>query len=175
MVLFLIFLMKLPFMKKVILGFTICFFSFTYIVAQEQPTEEQEVNLEESVHINWEPSYTDALKKSKKENKPVLIYFTGSDWCGPCIVLDKKLFHTEKFKAIADKDLVLYEADSPRNIDLISPEMLEANNELKRKFNIRSFPTLVFVNHKGKMIGYKKGLILTDYYYPFIQSVIENY
>ena len=50
-----------------------------------------------------------------------------------------------------------------------------SNNELKRKFKIRSFPTLVFVNHKGKMIGYKKGLILTDYYYPFIQSVIENY
>ncbi len=175
MVLFLIFLMKLIFMKKVILSFSICFLSATYIIAQEKPVEKQEVKIQESSSIKWEPSFNEALKKSKKENKPVLIYFTGSDWCGPCKVLDKNLFHSEKFKAIADKDLVLYEADSPRNIDLISAEMLEVNNDLKRKFKIRSFPTLVFVNHKGKMIGYKKGLILTDYYYPFIQSVIENY
>ncbi|OAD44894.1 thioredoxin family protein [Polaribacter atrinae] len=161
-------------MKKVFLGFTICFFSITNNVAQEQHVENQKEN-KEALSINWEPSFSDALKKSKKENKPVLIYFTGSDWCGPCIVLDKNLFHSEKFKAIADNDLILYEADSPRNLDLVSPEQLEVNNDLKRKFNINTFPTLVFVNHKGKMIGYKKGLILTDYYYPFIQSVIENY
>jgi thioredoxin-related protein len=157
-------------MKKVMLGFIICFFSVATNFAQEEKIE-----VLDTVSLNWSSTYKEALKKSKKEKKPVLIYFTGSDWCGPCIILDKKLFHTEKFKAIADKDLILYEADSPRNLDLISGEKLEANNDLKRKFNIRSFPTLVFVNDKGKMIGYKKGLILTEYYYPFIQSVIENY
>ena len=157
-------------MKKVILSFIICLFSFGYNMAQEPKTE-----FKETVDLNWEATFKDALKKSKKEKKPVLIYFTGSDWCGPCKVLDKKLFHTEKFKAIADKDLILYEADSPRNKDIISPEKLKISNQLKRKYKIRTFPTLVFVNHKGKMIGYKKGLILTEYYYPFIESVIENY
>ncbi|WP_343330220.1 thioredoxin family protein [Polaribacter staleyi] len=157
-------------MKKVIFLFAICFFTITNNVAQEQ-----NVQVLDSVSLNWESTFKNALKKSKQENKPILIYFTGSDWCGPCKVLDKKLFHTEKFKAIAEKDLILYEADSPRNIDIISPEKLEINNDLKRQFKIRSFPTLVFVNHKGKMIGYKKGLILTEYYYPFIESVIENY
>ena len=53
--------------------------------------------------------------------------------------------------------------------EVISPEKLKINNQLKRKYKIRAFPTLVFVNHKGKMIGYKKGLILTEYYYPFIE------
>jgi thioredoxin-related protein len=157
-------------MNKVLLGFTICLFTAANSLAQEHKTAALE-----KFSVNWEATYKRALKKSKKEKKPVLIYFTGSDWCGPCKVLDKKLFHTEKFKELADKDLILYEADSPRNTDLLSPEKLEINNDLKRKFNIRSFPTLVFVNHKGKMIGYKKGLILTEYYYPFIQSVIENY
>ena len=157
-------------MKKLILGFTIFFFTIANNLAQEL-----DVQVLDSVSLNWEPTFKTALKKSKEEKKPVLIYFTGSDWCGPCIILDKKLFHSEKFKTIAAKDLILYEADSPRNTDLITPEKLEINNDLKRKFNIRTFPTLVFVNEKGKMIGYKKGLILTDYYYPFIQSVIENY
>lgn len=105
----------------------------------------------------------------------MLIYFTGSDWCDPCKVLDEKLFHTEKFKEISDNDLVLYEANNPRNKDLVSLEKMEQNYKLIRKYKIKSYPTLVFVNHKGKMIGYKKGLILTEYYYPFIQSVIENY
>ena len=157
-------------MKKVILSFAICFFTVATNLAQEQNIE-----VLDTVSLNWEPTFKLALKKSKKEKKPVLIYFTGSDWCGPCKVLDKKLFRSKEFYAIAEKDLILYEADSPRNLDLISPEQREVNNDLKRKFKIRSFPTLVFVNDKGKMIGYKKGLILTEYYYPFIQSVIENY
>ncbi|KGL63967.1 thioredoxin family protein [Polaribacter sp. Hel1_85] len=157
-------------MKKILLGFTICFFSIANSLAQEHIAEASEM-----VNLNWESSFKRALKKSKKEKKPILIYFTGSDWCGPCKVLDKKLFHTEKFKKLAEKDLILYEADDPRNKDLVSSEKLEVTYDLKRKYKIRSFPTLVFVDHKGKMIGYKKGLILTEYYYPFFQSVIENY
>ncbi|MEO9571518.1 MAG: thioredoxin family protein [Polaribacter sp.] len=157
-------------MKKVLFSLLLCLFVIDISNAQDLVTE-----FADTFSVNWETNYKKALKKSKKEKKPVLIYFTGSDWCGPCKVLDKKLFHTEKFKAIADKDLILYEADTPRNKDIVSPEKLEITNDLKRKFKIHSFPTLVFVNHKGKMIGYKKGLILTEYYYPFIQSVIENY
>ncbi len=156
-------------MKNVILSF-ICLLSISVISAQEMNDV-----VKEEVTLNWESSFKKAQKKSKKEKKPILIYFTGSDWCGPCKVLDKKLFHTEKFKALADKDLILYESDDPRNKDLIAPDKLEVNNDLKRKYNIRSFPTLVMVNHKGNMIGYKKGLLITEYYYPFLQSVIENY
>jgi thioredoxin-related protein len=156
-------------MKKNTISFIVCFFFIGVFFSQEKGINEGELNL------NWEATFKEAQKKSKKEKKPILIFFTGSDWCGPCKILDKKLFHSEKFKAIANKDLILYEADNPRNKDLLPPEKLEANYSLKRTYNIRSFPTLVFVNHKGKMIGYKKGLILTDYYYPFIQSVIENY
>ena len=170
MVLFLIFLNKLDHMKKVFLIVFICALGLSTVNSQEIISIEEDV-----VALNWEDSYKAALKKSKKEKKPVLIYFTSSDWCGPCKVLDKKLFHTEKFKELADNDLILYEADDPRNKDIISKEKLEVNYKLKRKYKIRSFPTLVFVNHKGKMIGYKKGLILTEYYYPFFQSVIENY
>lgn len=149
-------------MRKRVIYFAILFISLTVYG--------QEIN-----QVTWEPTFKEALKKSKKEKKPVLIYFTGSDWCGPCKVLDKKLFHSKKFKEIADKDLILYEANNPRNKDLLNPTKLEENYRLIRKYKVKSYPTLIFVNHKGKMIGYKKGLILTEYYYPFIASVLENY
>lgn len=156
-------------MKKNILSFAISFFLTGIIFSQEETVENK------TVILNWTATYKEALKKSKKEKKPILIYFTGSDWCGPCKVLDKNLFHTAKFKEIADKDLILYEADNPRNKDLVDSGRLKENFKLISKFKVRSYPTLVFVNDKGKMIGYKKGLILTEYYYPFIQAVIENY
>ena len=157
-------------MNKVLLGFMICLFTTANSFAQEHITVASEKN-----SVKWESTYKGALKKSKRENKPLLIYFTGSDWCGPCKVLDKKLFHSEKFKKLADKGLILYEADNPRNKDIISKKKLEVNANLQSKFNVRSFPTLVFVNQDEAVIGFKKGLILTEYYYPFIQSVIENY
>ncbi|MDX6747748.1 thioredoxin family protein [Polaribacter sp. PL03] len=158
-------------MKKLFI-FSVIILLSNCISAQESI---ETLALEEIVPVNWESSFKKALKKSKREKKPILIYFTGSDWCSPCKILDKKLFHSEKFKAIADKDLILYEANNPRNKDLVSPKMLEENYKLISKYKVKSYPTLVFINHQEKMIGYKKGLILTEYYYPFIQSVIENY
>lgn len=158
-------------MRKNIISFIVCFLVVLSYNAQEHIV----VEADKVITPNWESSFKKALKKSKKEKKPVLIYFTGSDWCGPCKVLDKKLFHTQKFKDLADKDLILYEANNPRNKDLVEAERMKENYKLISKYKVRSYPTLVFVNHKGRMIGYKKGLILTEYYYPFIQSVIENY
>ena len=129
----------------------------------------------EEVMPIWQNNFKEALKKSKAEKKPVLIFFTGSDWCKPCKVLDKELFASKEFKNIADNNLILYKADYPSNIDLISPETLAINNDLKKKYKVNSFPTLLFVNHKGKVIDYKKGMYLTEYYYPFINSVIQKY
>ncbi|MGJ8745151.1 thioredoxin family protein [Polaribacter sp.] len=164
-------------MKITVISFFFSVFSIGVLFSQDSISSEELItkDYKEEVVLNWEPTFNEALKKSKNEKKPILIYFTGSDWCSPCKILDKQLFHTTKFKGIAEKDLILYEADDPRNTDLISPEKLEITYDLKRKYKVRSFPTLVFVNHKGRMIGYKKGLLITEFYYPFIESVIENY
>ena len=56
--------------------------------------------VENVVVLDWQPTFKMALKKSKKQNKPVLIYFTGSDWCSLCKILDEKLFHILNFKEI---------------------------------------------------------------------------
>lgn len=129
----------------------------------------------DSIALNWIPTISEALEKSKKENKPVLIYFTGSDWCTPCIVLDKELFHTQKFKDIADENLILYMADSPKNSDHMSQDIIDDNNLLQYKYSVNAFPTLLFVNHKGKKVALKRGYNISEYYYPFINSVIKKY
>src|SRR5437762_13965735 len=70
---------------------------------------------------------------AKKENKLVLMDFTGSDWCGWCIKLRKEVFLTPEFNAYARSNLVLVEIDQPRYKPL-SPEMLETNTKLQEKY-----------------------------------------
>ena len=154
-----------------ILGFIIACFLTCQIVTSQEVLH----TAIEKIELEWVPTYKEALKKSKKENKPVLIYFTGSDWCGPCKILDEKLFHTEKFKAISDNHLVLLEVDIPRRRDLLSPAKMKENLSLQKKYKVRAFPTLMMVNHRGKKIGVKKGYVMVEYYYPFFQSVIDKY
>lgn len=137
--------------------------------------EVSEVDTVDKIKLDWAATYKDALKKSKKEKKPVLIYFTGSDWCGPCKVLDKDLFHTEKFKAIADQNLVLLEVDIPRRKDILPADKMSENLYLQSKYKVKAFPTLMMINHRGKKIAEKKGYVITEYYYPFFQSVIGKY
>lgn len=129
---------------------------------------------EETSQLVWEKSYNIALKKAKKEKKKVLIYFTGSDWCGPCIKLDRELFSDHKFIDLAKSNFILYKADFPRNEDLVEGSAKAVNKKLQKKYKQESFPTLLFVNYRGKEIGRKKGYIITEYYYPFFNSIIHK-
>jgi thioredoxin-related protein len=150
--------------------------SFLGITAQEMEWDrvETEETKEKVLKVNWETSYKKALKKAEKENKPVLIYFSGSDWCGPCIKLDKELFHTEKFVDYANKNMVLYLANFPRNKDLVTEEAKKDNKMLAKKFN-NSFPMLLFVDKNGKKIEEKRGVYMSEYYFPFFESIIAKY
>ena len=127
------------------------------------------------VALNWTATYDEALNKAKEEKKPVLIYFTGSDWCGPCKTLDSELFHTQKFKTLSDTSLILLEVDIPRRKSILEADKMSENLYLKEKYKVNSFPTLMMVNHKGKKIAEKKGYVITEYYYPFFESVISKY
>jgi thioredoxin-related protein len=125
--------------------------------------------------LDWVISYDEALKKSKNEKKPILIYFKGSDWCAPCKVIDTELFGSQRFKELSDKSLVLLEVDIPKQIDLLPVEKMTDNYYLKSKFNIKSFPTILIVDYKGKVIAEKKGYIITEYYFPFLEQEIRKY
>jgi thioredoxin-related protein len=102
----------------------------------------------------WQTDYDKALATAKAENKRVLLDFTGSDWCGPCIVLNKKVFTQAEFIDYADKNFVLVEIDYPTK--KVLPDALKQQNErLKKQYDIedKGYPTIVVLGPDGKNLG----------------------
>ena len=89
----------------------------------------------------WIENFPEAFELSVKEGKPILANFTGSDWCGWCIKLDKAVFNTEEFKTWASENVILLELDFPRRKKL-DPEIEQNNNYLQSIFKVRGFPTI---------------------------------
>ena len=105
----------------------------------------------------WLTDYENALKEAKKEDKNVLVYFTGSDWCPPCKMLKTDLFDSEEFKALSEDYVLLY-VDIPRNKDLLTPEQMAHNKEVMVKYNKKGvFPLLKIVNAKGSALDEYSG------------------
>ena len=136
--------------------------------------EEVEV-LEDKIAVNWENTFKEAVVKAKETHKPILIYFTGSDWCGPCKRIDENLFHTEKFVKFSEENLVLYTADFPRNTDLVSEENKKMNKQLSKKYNQESFPTMIIVDERGYVLARRNGSYMVDSYFPFFEKHLRNY
>lgn len=121
----------------------------------------------------WLKDYDEALKVSKEENKKVLVYFTGSDWCPPCIRLKRDLFDTEEFAELA-QDYVLLYVDIPRNRDLLDAEQWRHNQKLLNSLNRKKvFPLLTVLNAKGKVLDNYSGYGMTGeigYHLKFLEK-----
>lgn len=100
----------------------------------------------------WLTSYSDAVAQSKSSGKPILMDFTGSDWCGWCKKLKAEVFETSEFKQWASSNVVLLELDFPRRTSQ-SPAVKKQNEELAQKFGVRGYPTIIFATHAGKVLG----------------------
>ena len=85
----------------------------------------------------WLTNFETALKIAKETKKPILLDFTGSDWCGWCIRLKKEVFSENSFKSFAKQNLVLVEVDFPRKNNQNS-SLRKQNNRLKSKYEITS-------------------------------------
>jgi protein disulfide-isomerase len=100
----------------------------------------------------WMTSYDQAVKKSKETGRPILVDFTGSDWCGYCMRLDAQVFSQKEFKTWAAKKVVLLKLDFPRRT--AQPASLRRQNEaLAEKYQIRGFPTVLLLKPDGNVIG----------------------
>lgn len=90
---------------------------------------------------SWYTDVKEALVVSAKENKPMLLFFTGSDWCGWCIKLQNEVLKTPEFKKWAAENVVLVELDFPRR-NLQAPEMQNQNAQIMQAFGVQGFPTI---------------------------------
>ncbi len=104
----------------------------------------------------WISDYKKAQEEAKNTNKPVLLNFTGSDWCGYCIMLDRAILSKPEFKDYASKNLVLAEVDFPNRggarWKAQSVDIKKQNAELAEKYDVMGFPTLVILSPDGKLL-----------------------
>lgn len=107
----------------------------------------------------WHTDYEEAARVAAVQNKPLMLYFTGSDWCAICVLFDKEVASQPEFAAYANPNVVLVKVDFPRKTSL--PEAVEAQNEaLAAKYGIEGFPTFVVLSATGKKkgeLGYQPG------------------
>jgi thioredoxin-related protein len=107
----------------------------------------------------WSENLEAAKALAKKEGKPILLDFTGSDWCGWCIKLDKEVFSQREFKQFAKENLILVTVDFPHQ-ERQTKRLKEQNEALAKQYGINSYPTIVLIDAEGKKIaatGYKEG------------------
>jgi thioredoxin-related protein len=109
---------------------------------------------------NWLINLDDARVLARKEHKCILLNFSGSDWCGPCIRMRKDIFESRVFTKMADTQLVLVNADFPRNKkNQLSPDQQKINDEMADKYNPKGeFPLTLILNSEGRILKSWEGL-----------------
>ncbi len=103
----------------------------------------------------WHTDYKEVQSIAKTENKPILLVFQGSDWCAPCIKLDREVWSTPEFREYASSRWVMLKADFPRRSkNVLDPEQAEANAALAERYNKNGiFPFVVVLDKEGHVLG----------------------
>ena len=109
----------------------------------------------------WHTNFKLAKEIALKEHKNLILVFQGSDWCGPCIKLDKEIWSQEEFKAYAKNNFVMVKVDFPkRKKNKLTAKQQEKNYQLSEIYNKQGFlPRVIILNENGKVLGetgYKK-------------------
>ncbi len=129
--------------------------------------------------MGWHCNLTEAMQIAQQEHKYILLNFSGSDWCGPCIRMRKEIFDNGSFKDFADSVLILVNADFPRmKKNQLSAKQQELNNRMAEQYNSKGkFPYTVLLNADGKVLKYWEGLPeeKPDEFVLDIKTVINAY
>ncbi|MDD5677927.1 MAG: thioredoxin family protein [Kiritimatiellae bacterium] len=107
----------------------------------------------------WLTDFNKAKKEAAEKKLPILADFSGSDWCGWCIKLDKEVFSQKEFNEFAKGNLILFIADFPRGKEQTA-DLKAQNEQLSRTYAVEGFPTVLLLDAGGKVIartGYRRG------------------
>lgn len=103
------------------------------------------MSIQAQEELTWHTDMSKATDISIKENKPMFLFFTGSDWCGWCIRLQKEVFKTPEFIKWAKENVVLVELDFPRKNEQTDAVKMQ-NAQLQQQLQVRGYPTVWFVS-----------------------------
>lgn len=103
----------------------------------------------------WQTDLITAKEIASKENKPIILVFQGSDWCAPCMKLEKEVWSTTEFIDYAKENFVLLLADFPRKKqNALTKEQQEKNDQLAEKYNKNGyFPLVLVLDKDGNVSG----------------------
>jgi thioredoxin-related protein len=113
----------------------------------------------------WLSDFEQAQTEAREHDKLILVSFSGSDWCGPCIKMKREIFETPEFQAYADQNLVLVRADFPRQKkNQLEAKQRDHNEKLAERYNpTGKFPLTLLMSADGKVIqewnGYSNGSV----------------
>ena len=119
------------------------------------------LGVNQSIAQQWQTDFSTAKEIAAKQNRPIILVFQGSDWCAPCIKLNREIWISETFKKYASQHYVMLQADFPRKkINMLSESQTAKNAELAERYNRSGFfPFVVVLDSKGNVLGkagYKK-------------------
>ena len=120
--------------------------------------------------LSWMGDFSQAQKDASTQKKLILLNFSGSDWCGPCIKLKHDVFESEAFGQYAQDKLVLVRADFPRlKKNQLPADQQARNDQMAERYNPNGkFPLTVLINSQGKVLREWEG------YQPSVQKFITE-
>ncbi len=122
----------------------------------------------------WMTDFDAAKAKAKAEDKAILMDFTGSDWCGPCMHLKSAVLDTPAFEAYAKDKFVLMEVDMPRNPEF-DAELRRRNEALGQKYGVQAFPTIMVLSADGQVAGgFLGGRSTVEEVTPLLDEALAN-
>ncbi len=125
--------------------------------------------------LEWETDFKKASSTAKTSGKYIMLDFSGSDWCGWCIKLEKEVFSQDAFKDFAEKNLVCVLVDFPRKKKQTG-EQKQQNRDLATKYRIQGYPTIIILGPDGEpvaMTGYLQGG--SKNYVQHLNEIIERH
>ena len=104
---------------------------------------------------DWTSNFEEAKKMATKSNHNIVLVFQGSDWCAPCIKLDREIWSSEEFKKLSKNHFVMLKADFPRKkANKLQEDQAIQNSKLAETYNNQGiFPLVVVLNKDGKVLG----------------------
>lgn len=106
--------------------------------------------------IHWHSDFDKAMEIAQQTNRPVLVNFTGSDWCSWCVKLKSDVFSTDEFNQWTKDQLVLVELDYPKNKPQL-PKTKRRNQDLASQYQVQNYPTVLLMSPQGEVLGPKLG------------------
>jgi protein disulfide-isomerase len=145
-------------MKRFLL--TICFSLLTLGMAPVLMAQNNAPNqVGQPGQIRWYNNYNQAVQDAQKNRTPLLLFFTGSDWCGWCKKMHQEIFSSPEFAQAVGNSFIFVEIDFPMNKQL-PPEQAQQNAQLKQKYGVTGYPTVVILDYNQNFVaetGYRPG------------------